>query len=286
MRIFRLICVLLFCFCALYVIGGSIDAFQKKGQTVLKVSWPSRDARKSKSFDLDSVEEMGLTNLTGQDPHFNKQLNYSGILVSKLISSISDSDKIERLRFYAADDYQVEIPVDLLKRYPVLLATRIEGKRWNEGDVWLFGPDRINLGPLYLVFPNIDYKDEKDLSYVGNWIFSVKSIDLLQSGEGLAKVTTSHPADERARQGMELFVKHCSHCHQIFSQGGKKGPALDKIAASRSADYLKRYIIDPQAVVPAATMPRVSEWGPNFGEQEADAIVAYLEYLGAGKKKD
>lgn len=54
-----------------------------------------------------------------------------------------------------------------------------------------------------------------------------------------------------AARGQELFKNHvaaqCSRCHKVGKEGSEIGPALNKIAATRDADYLLRAIAQPSA---------------------------------------
>lgn len=58
-----------------------------------------------------------------------------------------------------------------------------------------------------------------------------------------------HPAgDAAAGQGV-YQAQGCANCHQIGAQGGVMGPALTRVGAGRSYDYLKKAIVDPSSDV-------------------------------------
>lgn len=54
-----------------------------------------------------------------------------------------------------------------------------------------------------------------------------------------------------------VFDQMCRACHQIDGLGGAIGPALDGVGSRLDADYLARWLTDPQVVRPGTTMPKL-----------------------------
>jgi ubiquinol-cytochrome c reductase cytochrome b subunit len=74
------------------------------------------------------------------------------------------------------------------------------------------------------------------------------------------------------RQGaLVLQVKQCHNCHSLGDQGGKRGPALDAVAARLTQDQLIRQVIQGGGNMPA--------YGKNLNPAETTALVAFLETL-------
>lgn len=74
------------------------------------------------------------------------------------------------------------------------------------------------------------------------------------------------------RQGALVFqVKQCHNCHALDNQGGKRGPALDRIAVLMTHDQLIRQVIQGGGNMPA--------YGKNLSPAEITALVAFLETL-------
>jgi ubiquinol-cytochrome c reductase cytochrome b subunit len=74
------------------------------------------------------------------------------------------------------------------------------------------------------------------------------------------------------RQGSLIFqVKQCRNCHSIGGSGGKRGPALDRVATRMTYDQLVR-----QAVQGGGNMPA---YGRNLNPAEVTAVVSFLETL-------
>ncbi len=74
------------------------------------------------------------------------------------------------------------------------------------------------------------------------------------------------------RQGALVFkAKQCHNCHSLENQGGKRGPALDSVAARLTPDQLIRQVIQGGGNMPA--------YGKNLSPAETTALVAFLETL-------
>lgn len=74
-----------------------------------------------------------------------------------------------------------------------------------------------------------------------------------------------------------VFARHCIGCHRIDGEGGDDGPDQSHVGGKHDAATLRRWITDPEAVDPDATMPA---FGKRLSPEEFDAIVTYL----AGRK--
>ena len=74
------------------------------------------------------------------------------------------------------------------------------------------------------------------------------------------------------RQGALVFqVKQCRNCHSIGGSGGKRGPALDKVATNLNRDQLVRQVIQGGGNMPA--------YGKNLNPAEVTALVSFLKTL-------
>jgi ubiquinol-cytochrome c reductase cytochrome b subunit len=74
------------------------------------------------------------------------------------------------------------------------------------------------------------------------------------------------------RQGALVFqVKQCRNCHAIGGTGGRRGPALDRVATTLTHDQLVRQVIQGGGNMPA--------YGKNLNPAEVTALVAFLETL-------
>lgn len=63
----------------------------------------------------------------------------------------------------------------------------------------------------------------------------------------------------------------CSICHKVGTVGGKMGPELTKVGATRNAAWLAKYLPDPKAENPKNKMPAAKAKGADL-----DDLIAYL----------
>jgi cytochrome c2 len=95
------------------------------------------------------------------------------------------------------------------------------------------------------------------------------------------------PAVPGAEPGRELFVSRgCNSCHGVGS-GTVIGPDLKGVGNRRDADWLRRWLADPAAMLRA--YPDLQTWPAGYGNiimpnqnlstQEIDALVGYLGKL-------
>jgi ubiquinol-cytochrome c reductase cytochrome b subunit len=74
------------------------------------------------------------------------------------------------------------------------------------------------------------------------------------------------------RRGALVFqAKQCRNCHSLDDMGGKRGPALDRVALRLTQDQLIRQVIQGGGNMPA--------YGKNLSPPETTALVAFLETL-------
>ena len=74
------------------------------------------------------------------------------------------------------------------------------------------------------------------------------------------------------RQGALVFqAKQCHNCHSLDGMGGKRGPALDRVALRLTENQLIRQVIQGGGNMPA--------YGKNLSPPEATALVNFLETL-------
>lgn len=74
------------------------------------------------------------------------------------------------------------------------------------------------------------------------------------------------------RQGALVFQeKQCRNCHALGGQGGRRGPALDRVATRLTGDQLIRQVLQGRGNMPA--------YGKNLSPAETTALVAFLKSL-------
>ncbi len=70
------------------------------------------------------------------------------------------------------------------------------------------------------------------------------------------------------------FDTICVACHSVGGKGGLVGPALDGVASRIDAEYLDRWLANPQAVKPGTAMPNLG-----LTDDQRAELVAWLVTL-------
>lgn len=89
------------------------------------------------------------------------------------------------------------------------------------------------------------------------YIRSLASAAIGESGKA------AQPQGGDAGKGQSIYASNgCASCHAIHGNGADRGPDLSEIGGLRSADYFRRVLQDPGAVLPkgGATGPTTGRW--------------------------
>ncbi len=129
---------------------------------------------------------------------------------------------------------------------------RLRDRTWNAEK--LFGVTHDGI-PNTTMPPWKDILPEKDIWSVVAYVISIGAAesdvarDVRLTGSGGSDLLT-----DEARKGRELFfdltnTKRCSVCHRVGSKGAPIGPELAAAARKKSAEEIRRDILEPQAAV-------------------------------------
>lgn len=100
-------------------------------------------------------------------------------------------------------------------------------------------------------------------------IFLVMTFDTMKQLDKRAPEIT-----EQINEGKMLWHKYdCIGCHTILGNGSYFAPDLTKTTVNKPASYIKKFLVDPRRVKPAAAMPDLG-----ITEDEAEKIVAFLDW--------
>ncbi len=117
-------------------------------------------------LDLATIEQMGLIRYVVHDPWLDEDLEFTGVLLSAFLDAVGTSPDATTVTFRAIDDYEVEITIADIRRWPIMLATQTNGKPMTLEDK---GPTRVVLP--FDQFPEID-----QLVYKDHWIWQISAI--------------------------------------------------------------------------------------------------------------
>lgn len=101
------------------------------------------------------------------------------------------------------------------------------------------------------------------------------------SGAGSGGQASAGSESGESPDAMALMQANaCMGCHTLDGQGMEIGPTFDGIGSRRSADHIRRSIVEPNAEVAEGYESVAGSMPPNFGEllsdAELDAIVDFL----------
>ena len=105
---------------------------------------------------------------------------------------------------------------------------------------------------------------------------------------GLIGLLTPAPAAAQAaavERGVKVYAESkCTMCHSVAGKGNAKG-ILDDVGAKLSADEIRQWLVDPEAMrvkAHAERKPLMKSYA-SLPKADLDAMVAYLQTLKAKK---
>lgn len=118
-------------------------------------------------FDMATLERLGVVQFQASDKiATGAKATFRGVLLSRLLA-VAGADRSARwLQTFALNDYAVRIPTSDARRFPVLVATRTNGRRM---PVAKYGPTRI-------VYPYGEYASLDPTTYDPRSIWQLKTI--------------------------------------------------------------------------------------------------------------
>ena len=118
-------------------------------------------------MDIPALESMRTVEYTVTDPFELNQIAYSGVLVSDLLDLWQVPAEATMLVVTALDDYQAEVPIEDLRKYPVIYAMKADGVPM----------PTATRGPAMLVFPYEHFEFDQQ-RYNDYWVWQIKSIEV------------------------------------------------------------------------------------------------------------
>lgn len=89
------------------------------------------------------------------------------------------------------------------------------------------------------------------------------------------KSPMTNPSEQKRPEvaaGKRLYGQlNCAYCHALQGEGGRVGPALDRLSDAATDEWIARHLREPQAVSPGSRMPTM-----NLLDDEVAALTAYI----------
>lgn len=121
--------------------GGAITA--PEGPVVLSVSNRARDAQRGGPalFDMAMLERLPQASFSTRTPWYTQARKFTGPLVREVLAQSGVQG--QQLRLVALNDYRVDLPLDDVMQYDVLLARLMDDRPMTVREK----------GPLFVIYP-------------------------------------------------------------------------------------------------------------------------------------
>lgn len=133
-------------------VTGKINTTNQEGQIVM---------------DIPTIQSLRQVEYTVLDPFKDEEITYTGVLMSDLLDLWQISEDAVTLQMTALNDYTVDVPIALIREFPVIFALQANGQYMPVADK----------GPAMLVLPYDHFEFERPSSDA-YWIWQIKSIDV------------------------------------------------------------------------------------------------------------
>ena len=117
-------------------------------------------------MDAESLRAVGLVEYTVEDPFESAENTFRGVLFRDLLDLWQVSEDASYLTMTALNDYQIKVPISLLREYPVMMALEQNGEVMT----------RDYRGPAMLVAPLSQYPGAEALAHQEYWIWQLSSV--------------------------------------------------------------------------------------------------------------
>lgn len=242
-----------------------------------------------------SVKALSLKDLTALTPavslkvfevHEKMERIYRAFPVRPVLDKVFGNEwkKAQEIIFISIDGYQPSVPVAKFLAHDAYFAFAHENGRPFTMTNTLQNNEVVQLGPLYLVWDNINSKELLE-SGASDMPYQIKSIEI-KSIAPFPNMAPPANASAEVQRGFTHFRKHCMACHTINGEGGGKAVELNypvSVVEYIKPEYLKRWIENPQTIRYNTTMPGLAREIPNRGKV-AEELILYLKIMSIAKR--
>lgn len=120
----------------------------------------------SRDFSVGELEALGMAAIETTTPWHDGKVRFEGVPLRSLMKHVGASG--ETAAVLALNNYRTEIPLSDFTAYPVILATRKDGRRMPVSDK----------GPLFVVYPFDAHKELSSEVYYSRAAWQVRSITI------------------------------------------------------------------------------------------------------------
>ena len=125
---------------------------------------PNRDGHAD--FDLAMLQRLPQRSIATQTPWYGASHSFGGPLLRDVLATAGA--KGSKAKLIALNDYHVEVPLDDVQRYDVVLAHLLDGKPMSVREK----------GPLFVMYPFDSQPQLRNAVYFSRCIWQLRSIEL------------------------------------------------------------------------------------------------------------
>ncbi len=244
----------------------------------------SRHSERVATRDLEWLRQrVEPSTVRVHEPYESREVVFAALPFDRVLDALYTPSwrNEEELLFTCSDGYQPTIPVERVRSHRAWLAfDRADHSDFSIQKLESGSVRRIELGPFYLVWENLDDAQVRQEADYG-WPYQLVGVDLIRSLDRFPKMTPPAGSPAAVLAGFAAFRVHCSKCHKLHGEGGSIGPELNAASSPleyRDRDWLRSWIEDPSRIRPETRMPRLNPNLPNRA-RTVDEILAYLDAM-------
>ena len=118
------------------------------------------------AFDMAMLERLPQTSYSTRTPWYSQARKFTGPLLRDVLAAAGAHGSL--LRALALNDYRVDLPIDDVQRYDVLLARLLDDKPMPVRDK----------GPLFIIYPFEQHASLRNALYFSRCAWQLKAIDV------------------------------------------------------------------------------------------------------------
>lgn len=130
---------------------------------VLTVMRPNGEPQ---TYAMEALEALGVKTITTTTSWTDGPVRFEGVPVAAILDAAGGAPTT--VKAIAINDYSADLPADELRRYPAIVATRMNGERMALRDK----------GPLWIVYPRDDFPELNDEKHNFKWVWQLKALEL------------------------------------------------------------------------------------------------------------
>lgn len=138
----------------LQISGGALD----------RRNWLDADSGPVSAFDLATLARLPQHEIETSTDWTDGTRRFRGVLLRDLLAAVGAEGEVVKAR--SRTDYFVDIPMDDVRRYDILVATHMDGEPLQPS----------NKGPLWLIYPLDAHRELRDPLYNARWVSSLMDL--------------------------------------------------------------------------------------------------------------